>query len=176
MSNPYLIVCPICETTFESLHSFQKYCSSICRHKSINRRYKVRNGITRATSSRKKNRAKGLCHCGNAVLAGRARCVKCAEQTKTMLRILRQSVINGYGRLCECCGEDQCEFLTIDHVNNDGKDERKKSNFAAASLHRQIKAENFPPRYRLLCYNCNIGRYKNGGVCPHEEARLALVA
>jgi hypothetical protein len=24
---------------------------------------------------------------------------------------------------------------------------------------------------RLLCFNCNCGRAKNGGICPHEETK-----
>lgn len=23
-------------------------------------------------------------------------------------------------------------------------------------------------RYQLLCFNCNCGRHRNGGVCPHK--------
>lgn len=25
------------------------------------------------------------------------------------------------------------------------------------------------PAFQLLCYNCNLGRYHNGGTCPHKD-------
>jgi hypothetical protein len=32
---------------------------------------------------------------------------------------------------------------------------------------------NFPPGFRLLCSNCNFGRARNHGVCPHQEGSQA---
>jgi hypothetical protein len=26
----------------------------------------------------------------------------------------------------------------------------------------------YPEGFQVLCMNCNWGRYRNGGVCPHE--------
>jgi hypothetical protein len=34
-----------------------------------------------------------------------------------------------------------------------------------------LKKRGYPPGYRVLCFNCNRGRYLNGGVCPHEIER-----
>ncbi len=28
---------------------------------------------------------------------------------------------------------------------------------------------NFPPGFRVLCYNCNCGRNHNKGICPHKK-------
>lgn len=37
-------------------------------------------------------------------------------------------------------------------------------------LYRSLKRRGFPKdRFRLLCANCNLGRYLNGGVCPHHN-------
>lgn len=67
---------------------------------------------------------------------------------------------------CACCGETRYEFLTIDHINNDGAKDRKKfvNNYA---FYRWLIKNNFPEGYRILCYNCNcsLGHY---GYCPHK--------
>jgi hypothetical protein len=35
-----------------------------------------------------------------------------------------QTVLAAYGGKCVCCGEAEEAFLTLDHVNNDGKQHR----------------------------------------------------
>lgn len=84
---------------------------------------------------------------------------------------LKQDIVDAYGGKCECCGEDNIKFLTIDHINNDGKAHRQEIN---GNTYFWLKKNNYPKdNFRLLCYNCNIGRAKNGGICPHEEERNA---
>jgi len=78
---------------------------------------------------------------------------------------LKGEIYNHYGRECACCGEDNELFLSIDHVNNDGYKERKRY---GAGIYTKIRAEGFPPTYQVLCMNCNWGKHKNGGVCPHQ--------
>lgn len=83
----------------------------------------------------------------------------------------KKVVFDHYGHECSCCGETQPKFLTIDHVNDDGAKHRKTVS-AGSILFRVIANEGFPSAYRILCFNCNSGRYHNGGVCPHEISRL----
>src|ERR1700759_3250988 len=40
-------------------------------------------------------------------------------------RALRIECIKEYGGKCVCCNESISEFLTIDHINNDGTEHRK---------------------------------------------------
>lgn len=28
-----------------------------------------------------------------------------------------------------------------------------------------------PEGFQTLCYNCNIGKHRNGGICPHQHNR-----
>jgi hypothetical protein len=90
---------------------------------------------------------------------------KIREWKKHYLRGRRLKIIAAYGGKCVCCGEHNKEFLAIDHVNGDGKQDRLK--YKSHQLHSIIIKENYPPRYRLLCHNCNsaIGFY---GYCPHN--------
>jgi hypothetical protein len=82
---------------------------------------------------------------------------------------LKLKVMDGYGNKCNCCGEAKIEFLTIDHVNNDGaKDKKNDRSYSTYRLCRRIIKENFPNNYQILCFNCNCGRQVNGGICPHK--------
>ena len=84
---------------------------------------------------------------------------------------LKHAVIAGYGGHCQCeggCREWRYEFLTIDHVNNDGnilRRQRKHKEFGFA-LYKRLIMDKFPKEYRLSCWNCNMSR-GHYGICPH---------
>jgi len=81
---------------------------------------------------------------------------------------LRQKCLAAYGRKCVCCGESIERFLTIDHANGDGAKHRKT--IPGAKICRWLIKNDFPEGFQVLCYNCNMGKQLNGGVCPHKEA------
>ena len=70
---------------------------------------------------------------------------------------------------CACCGETNIGFLTIDHVNNDGRAHKKS--LKNKNIYLALRSKGFPtdPPVIVLCFNCNCGRDRNGGVCPHKE-------
>jgi hypothetical protein len=72
----------------------------------------------------------------------------------------------GYRCACPGCTETDPMFLTIDHVNDDGHVQRRQG-LTGLTLFRWLQKNNYPPGYRVLCFNCNLGRYRNGGICPH---------
>lgn len=90
-----------------------------------------------------------------------------AAQTRENYRRLRIRLFAGYGGACSCCGEREHDFLELDHVNGGGK--RHYASKAPVSIYREIIAAGFPPEYRVLCANCNRGRQRNGGICPHQD-------
>lgn len=75
-------------------------------------------------------------------------------------------VLDHYGRKCNCCGEEVTLLLTVDHVNNDGSFD--KNNRSGTSLYRKVIKENYPDKYQILCFNCNMGKNRNKGICPHK--------
>ena len=104
---------------------------------------------------------------------------KNAEHVKNRDRTLRKKykmmVYEHYGKdgiKCACCGEDEIEFLTLDHIYNNGGHHRKKLGYK--HLNHWIIQNNYPPIFQLLCMNCNFAKGKNGGTgrCPHEEKLL----
>jgi hypothetical protein len=72
---------------------------------------------------------------------------------------------------CNCCGDSTYEFLTIDHINNDGAEHRRKIH---QGLYQWLKDNDFPSGFQVLCYNCNCskGHY---GACPHKGLTPSMV-
>jgi hypothetical protein len=86
---------------------------------------------------------------------------------KKWRKSLREEVLEAYGNRCTCCGEDTLEFLTIDHIHNDGHLERKM--MRQGKFYSELKKRNFPrDRYQILCWNCNAAKAYYG-VCPHKR-------
>jgi len=66
---------------------------------------------------------------------------------------------------CNCCGEDNLNLLTIDHINNDGKAHRKKVGIGIA-FYKWVIFNEYPKDLQKLCMNCNWGKSRFGK-CPH---------
>lgn len=67
---------------------------------------------------------------------------------------------------CKDCNITDIGVLTIDHINGDGSEHRKRIGYGD-QIYRDIKKQNYPNDYRILCRNCNqaLGNY---GYCPHN--------
>lgn len=68
---------------------------------------------------------------------------------------------------CTCCGVQCLAFLTFEHTNGGGAQHRKET--GGGGFLSWLRKNNYPPGFEVLCYNCNMGRRINGGVCPHDE-------
>jgi hypothetical protein len=91
-----------------------------------------------------------------------------SEEVKRTNARLRLEIIAAYGQRCECCGEAEPRFLTIDHIRGNGQEDKRNIG-SGNKLYRSLKRRGFPrDGLRLLCYNCNCARGQFG-VCPHEE-------
>ena len=100
---------------------------------------------------------------------------KLAGDQRVTAKNLRQAVLDTYGATCVCCGESASEFLTIDHVNGDGAQQRKAGIKSGAPLYRLIIREGFPWSYRILCWNCNASLGLRGH-CPHTDFSVWALA
>jgi len=77
-------------------------------------------------------------------------------------------VIEKYGGKCACCGEKRIEFMTMDHINNDGGQERKKYGEGNTPYNRLDKLPVDRSKYQVLCFNCNCAK-QYSGYCPHQK-------
>jgi len=74
---------------------------------------------------------------------------------------IKLRVTEKMGGRCECCGEDNPYFLTVEHENGDGREERKKLGGTKGVLKKIDKLDN-TIGYKLLCYNCNCALGHHG--------------
>lgn len=138
-------------------------------------------------------RSKGICsRCGSLpVESGKRSCESCLalirskrvrterkkksrEEQLASYRLrnrrLREKVLDHYGRECKCCQETIEEFLSIDHINNDGANHRRDVRGGnSGNIYSWLVTNNFPAGFQTLCHNCNFakGRY---GACPHKAS------
>ena len=75
-------------------------------------------------------------------------------------RRLEALVHYGKGKLaCVKCGFEDVRALTIDHINNDGAEHRKKisgRNLPDGRIGMWLRARDYPEGYQTLCMNCQF--------------------
>lgn len=115
-------------------------------------------------------------------------CVKCQNartnaNSRACRRKTKLEMILAYGGQCQCCGERTPEFLTIDHIFNDGARDREKFGHYAKNRPRPssgsaffyyLKRNGWPKdRFQLLCFNCNCGKFVAlDKICPHKREAI----
>lgn len=154
-------LCEVCNSEFLPIRKTQKYCSNKCNQKQwfAKRHKKLKNN--------------GLCvHCGKKPAVRFFLCQACGQQiyqlTKNRNKIRKKIVFEHYGNKCTCCDLDDIDFLTIDHINNDGYKDRRLN-------YQTVIKRNFPTDLQLLCWNCNLGKAMNGGICPHQLRKSGVI-
>lgn len=73
----------------------------------------------------------------------------------------KRQVLDALGDHCACCGFRDVDFLTVDHINRNGKEHRKNR---GSSMWRAVVKVGCPAsEYRILCWACNgnAGRTSN---------------
>jgi len=151
--------CKICGNRL-SLESFDGYHGLICR--SCEKRRNADRYVANRESFRERNKE---WYKKNAQPDSPYR-QRQKNLQKERRRIIRHQAIEHYGGHCACCGETENSFLTIDHIyGNGGEHRRQIKRFDVAYW---LYLHNYPEGYQILCFNCNVGRYHNGGICPHK--------
>ena len=92
---------------------------------------------------------------------------KANERARASAKERRKIILEHYGHKCTCCGETNSMLLALDHINNDGKEHRKRVGVSEAFTRWVIK-NNFPDNLQLLCHNCNSAK-SFYGACPHTK-------
>ena len=144
-------------------HFAHGLCSS-CYYKTDKQRAKQREWY-------RKNRKSRIAHCDKWRRENPQKVNKIQRDRHTKFKGL---VFDGYGNKCYCCGEEEALFLNLDHVNGNGKQDRKEHGGNQTNFLLSIIKRDFPKEYRILCFNCNCGRQLNNGVCPHKKGSSDL--
>lgn len=79
---------------------------------------------------------------------------------KTRRRQIKNDILEHYGKQCILCGFSDIRALQIDHINNNGAEERKSlgggQNFSGWRFYEYLIKQNYPTGYQTLCANCNM--------------------
>jgi predicted nucleic acid-binding Zn ribbon protein len=183
---PELRTCNHCGTEFQPIRRNNVFCSLRCRAGFNLKRHRAKYG--RGPSGFIPGANLECAYCGNDFIqtSSAQRCCspRCTRVHATAKwrkanpdfsarrnNAIRVEVFAYYGNghiACVCCGEDEMKFLTIDHINGGGSEERKALNRTGGlAFYYWLITQNFPIGYQTLCFNCNSakGLY---GECPHQ--------
>lgn len=130
-------------------------------------------------TKRAKTRMEGkICvYCGKKPSVTSMHCDQCRKKVNSFRTVYRErqveAVLDRYGRVCICCGEAEPMFLTLDHKDGKGNEHRRLEHSDMYGVLARIfrKSGTWPENFQILCYNCNSGRWRNGGQCPHVTGR-----
>lgn len=94
-------------------------------------------------------------------------------------RVLREQFYDMYGikkeghehGVCPCCGEDLMAFGTISHNDGSGAQHRRLTRGRIRKMLEDALIVKDTIRFGALCWNCNSGAFKNGGICPHKNTK-----
>jgi hypothetical protein len=99
-------------------------------------------------------------------------CWQCRGRRERAQQKLR--LLEAFGFKCQCCGESNPYFLTLDH-KVPGQGERS-TRLKAHQLYARAAAEGWPKdKYQVLCMNCNFAK-GHFGECPHSLGITAEMA
>ena len=128
----------------------------------------------RAQQYESKHRCK---HCGTALDDDYKNkiCRRCLDNrlryTQKIIQPLKDAAFRAYGGyICACCGETEPIFLSIDHIDGGGYEQRKTIH-AGYSMYSWLKRHKYPEGFQVLCRNCNWGKHIKG-VCPHKKVKI----
>lgn len=153
----------ICLNCGENHNSGGVYCSN-CKEKKYTRRRET---------TRKRQENQECILCGNPIIhedVGSV-CRVCLDRNNQRRYELKVGVFKHYGLVCNICGEHRIEFLCIDHIEGGGNEHRRilgNGGFGDV-IYRWLKKNNYPEGFQLLCYNCNIKKFR-GTQSPEESS------
>src|SRR2546427_2247060 len=81
-------------------------------------------------------------------------------------------MLEAFGWKCNCCGEDNPLFLTLEHKNHLGQ---LATGLKSYQLVAQARNEGWPKdKYEMLCMSCNFAA-GHWGECPHRSGKTTEI-
>ncbi len=93
------------------------------------------------------------------------------ERARPYRQRIKVQVLTAYGgAVCVCCRETHIEFLTLDHVDKNGPEDRRTKG-SGSVFYQWLRHHNYPDLHlRVLCMNCNFA-LGHSGYCPHDPIK-----
>lgn len=146
--------CEICNSEFET-KSNGRFCSDECK-----KIHAKENGIMFQSKNPKSIASRKY----NAKNRDKLKMIKLSYRMR-----LKYEVLSHYSGkdhpVCSRCGEDDPDVLVLDHINDDGRQEREKLNIASRDSNGGVirgqrsyevyKKNGYPEGLQVLCANCN---------------------
>lgn len=132
-------------------------------------------GDRKCIECKKRPAAKGIKRCESCRSQANAR----TKQWRTALRLELMTHYSFGTPICRCCGQTHPVYLTIDHIDDDGGEHRKRelgSNKGNGlnSFYLKIKLGGYVERLQVLCWNCQWAKRLNDGVCPIRGTDMTI--
>jgi len=70
----------------------------------------------------------------------------------------KYTILDRYGKSCVLCGFDDIRALQLDHIEDNGAEERKSlggQKVSGANFYLHLIKQGLPDGYQTLCANCN---------------------
>ena len=120
---------------------------------------KVKNAYARNRAARLAQKSVRYKECRDDIISRRREAWKNNPQIKESRNkyhnTRRNLCYEKLGNKCRRCGNGDSKLLCIDHVNDDGQNERA-SGMSHVKLWNKIIKDDLDGRYQLLCFNCNL--------------------
>lgn len=185
MAQPRLKVCKFCGNEFDVSEHGRSHACQPCitarqaedrrrnleRHAQYSRAYRERMGSAYTVKMRQR-RGDALAKMTPDEATEFRR--KESEKSQRIAATVRAEIFANYGFKCACCGETEPKFLTIDHIANNSAEMRRNGEHgqSGTSFYQYLRRNNFPAGFQTLCMNCNLGKHRNGGICPHQSGKV----
>jgi hypothetical protein len=101
------------------------------------------------------------------------------EKEEEYFAALKTLIFSAYGPNgeCRCCWEGctvcDLDMLSLDHLNNNGAEERRNGRGSGRGLYTKLKKAGFPPEFQTLCMN---HQWKKENIRRREKRRSSLAA
>ena len=89
-----------------------------------------------------------------------------ARHNEAKIKVIEHYTGGDIKCMCSGCEVTEIEFLSVEHINGGGQEDRNKS--GARTFYERLVKDNYPEDIEILCFNCNLSRGFHG-YCPHEK-------